>query len=145
MSDKHLIQIGRITVNFQSLEHIICWAIVLYSKDKKELKIENVFESKLSFSHLLNRLERQCPESNEIKALILEIKAIAEKRNQIIHSSWWTDTKNRNEISRNKGKKTTIVEIRDLKKIADEILALKNKLNSFLGKYETISVTSIKN
>ncbi|HCN84787.1 MAG TPA: hypothetical protein DIT07_14390 [Sphingobacteriaceae bacterium] len=133
MTDKHLIQIGRITINFQSLEHIICWAIVLYSKDKKELKIENVFESKLSFSHLLNRLERQCTESNEIKALILEIKAIAEKRNQIIHSSWWTDTKNRNEISRNKGKKTTIVEIRDLKKIADEILALKNKLSSFLG------------
>ncbi len=134
MTDKHLIQIGMITVNFQSLEEIIRWAIVISSKNKKKLQSQNIFESKINFSHLLNQLEQQFSESNEMISLIIEIRGVVDKRNQIIHSSYWSNTKNKNEISRNREKKTSIVKIRDLKKIAAEILALKNKLNDFIEK-----------
>jgi hypothetical protein len=134
MTDEHLIQIGKITVNFQSLEYIVCWAIVITSKEKQKLKTQGVFESKTSFYELLKSLEQQA-ESKELKSLIEEIRIIQKKRNEIIHSSWWSDPNNSNEIIRNKGKKTAVVEIRDLEKIATEILELKSKLNTFLEKF----------
>ena|ERR1035437_897945 len=135
MTNSFLIQIGRITVNFQFLEYSIRYAIKILSEKNQEFNQEDFFNSKTSFGHLISRLKQlsvQCEHPNELKELISEVTQIKDKRNDIIHSIWWANGDN---IEREKENKFTEVKINDLKKMAKEIIAVQYKINSFLENY----------
>lgn len=148
MTNEHLIQLGRIVVNFSSLElHL---KFVTYGLISNNQQIGQTILANMSFNAILNTFGsllviefKDKSIVDEFKELINSINEVNEKRNKIIHSYWMLDETN-NEVSIMKQKSNGLKGIKidkstfsesDIKKVADEIIILTNYLMEISIKY----------
>jgi len=109
MTDEHLKQLGRLVVNFSSLE--IHMAFIVWNMISTDQNIGKAITSNMSFSALNNLFgslsEIHFKEENlksDAQTIISKMGELNEKRNQVIHSFWGTNEDNPEIVTRIKFK-----------------------------------------
>ncbi|MDP1744989.1 MAG: hypothetical protein Q8L90_05390 [Bacteroidota bacterium] len=149
MTDEYLKQIGRVAVNFSSLEIYLTFSIwELISEDQD---LGKAITSGMSFNSLSNMFAAICKikingskELNECEEVTKRINEVNVRRNQIMHSNWLTD-EGTSKVSRlkikadgYKGIKLTneYISVEEIQKLADEIKLLAKDVMELSIKYK---------
>src|SRR3989344_6406300 len=99
MNDDHLKALGRVVVNFNSLEVFLNFLIwILIGPDLKTGKIitsEVSFKGKITLLASLYRIKiKDIKKDSDVNGLIKRLIKAEDERNKVIHSSWVIDEKN---------------------------------------------------
>jgi hypothetical protein len=145
VAPEHAQAIGRVTVNFALLEHIVSSFIWGFLGDQLKGEIVTAELSFRSQVALLSSLHKHCvndPQKNaELEELLKRALSLEEKRNIIVHSYWGTGSKDDTitrlkttaKISKGLQHQLEEVSVGDLDRIADEIGVLSFDVQSFMN------------
>ncbi len=150
MTDEHLKEIGRVAVNFSSLEiHLTFFTWGLISEDQAT---GQAITTGMSFNSISNMFASLCKIKvtepialKEFEDITKKINDINVRRNQIIHSFWATDDNNKSKVSRIKFKADGFKGLKhiheditslDIKKLADEIKTVTEELMKLALKHK---------
>ena len=148
MNDDHLKALGRVVVNFNSLEVFLNFLIwILIGPDLKTGKIitsEVSFKGKITLLASLYRIKiKDIKKDSDVNGLIKRLIKAEDERNKVIHSSWVIDEKN-TRITRYKitaklkrGLKDEFEEMNDtdINKIADSINDVAKEIGNMISSY----------
>jgi len=148
LSEKQLIELGRITAAFSSLEAVVSAGIQMAIGPDQS--IGRIVASQLSFkrsaellSALLRKRIGEGDEFQELQETIKEALMAEDRRNQIIHSDWWpgddenTSRRIKSVVRIKKGlvSQTETLSAQDLGSIAEIIWSARARLARLLEKF----------
>jgi hypothetical protein len=143
MNDEYIKGIGNVVIKFQSLEYLLKTSISELTNikgiDAYVLTAQMLYSSLIELLKDLSKLKFSKDKIiyEELNELISELKIVQEKRNDIIHSYWFTNFEN-TEVTKFKMSKTQIVhefkpyELDNIKLVINQIEEIYYKFNQLI-------------
>ena len=151
LTDDHLKQLGRITVNFQLIETVFSF-LLWQLNDPKDQRKGQILTSRMSFSRICDVLVSLAKyvlsddeRAGRIKEFVRQASQLEQKRNSVIHSAWTSgvegDVSVRFKYVTSRRKGFQVISERttpdDLKNIADEAKEIGDRfLREVIGKLD---------
>jgi hypothetical protein len=151
IGDDHLRALGKIAAAYGTLEWLLenVFTAVVHPRDADvgEIILKKI-GSVEGMMHLITELlqhhhRREQPLQNDWWELTIRISNAQQERNRLLHGGWLIEDDDRPEIltkllKKNSGSKQYIVNM--MEKIANDILAVNNKMGAFLAKLVTVDL-----